>query len=280
MPNLNARSRSFCFTLNNYTQHNSPVFETLDCRYLILGREVAPLTGTPHLQGYAYWSNPRSLRSVIAKVPGAHVEIARGTVAENRAYCSKGGDYTEYGEPPADDYDRGEEEKARWIRTLESAKKRTWSEIDADIFIRYYGALQRIANDFKSKPEPLNACCGIWIWGASGSGKSHAVEDAYPDHYKKGHNKWWDGYSGQPIAYLDDLGHGDKWLGEFYLKHWADKWPFQSESKGYSGPLRPQKFIVTSQFTIEQIWDCPETRAALRRRFVVIEKLRDQNIPI
>lgn len=281
MPNLNVRSRAFCFTLNNPDQHNTPVFEILECRYLVFGREIAPSTGTPHLQGYAYWSNPRSLRSIIGKLPGAHVEIARGTVDQNVAYCTKGGDYTEFGERPADDYDRGEEEKARWNRTLESTKKRAWTEIEADIFIRYYGALQRIANDFKPKVEPLASCCGIWIYGKSGTGKSHAVEDAYPDHYKKGHNKWWDGYTGQAIAYLDDLGHGDKWLGEFYLKHWADKWPFQSESKGYSGPLRPSKFIVTSQFTIENLWGGDqETIDALRRRFVVIEKLQNQNIPL
>lgn len=277
---MNVRSRGFCFTLNNYTVQNTPTLEGLGCIYLLYGREVAPATGTPHLQGYVYFRNARTLRSVITKLPGAHVEVARGSSLANFEYCTKSGDFNEFGDRPLDPQEKGDKEKERWDRTLLCAKEGRLDEVDADILIRNYGALKRIRNDFKPKPVTLESVCGVWIHGVSGCGKSYAVQQTYPDHYKKGHNKWWDGYDGEEVAYLDDLGQGDKWLGEHYLKHWADRYAFAAESKGHCGQLRPKKFIVTSQYKIEDIWTDDETRAALNRRFIVIRKEREQNIII
>lgn len=278
MHNLNERARSFCWTLNNYSERSIPSIDVLGARYLCFGREIGPVNGVPHLQGYAYFANARTLRSVIGKLPGAHVEVARGNHTQNVDYCSKDRDFSEFGDRPSDDADRGDEEKARWERTLVSAKKGALEEIDPDILIRNYSALRRIKNDFKPKVVALSARCGLWIHGKSGAGKSHSVEAMFPDHYKKGHNKWWDGYDGEEVAYLDDLGLGDKWLGDFYLKHWADKWPFQAECKGFSTRLRPGRFVVTSQYRIVDIWEDEETRDALQGRFTIVEKLRDLDI--
>ena len=179
---------------------------------------------------------------------------------------------------PASPSEKGDKEKARWAVTLLHAKEGTLDQIEPDILIRNYGAIKRISNDFRPKPLPLDGTCGYWIYGISGCGKSYAVELAFPDHYKKGHNKWWDGYNREDVAYLDDFGLGDKWLGEHYLKHWADRYAFAAESKGHCGQLRPRKFVVTSQYAIEDIWADDETRAALNRRFVVIKKEINQNI--
>lgn len=278
--NLNERSRAFVFTLNNPDERSTPVLETLGAKYLLYGREVAPVTGTPHLQGYVYFNHARTLRSVIAKLPGAHVAVARGSCRQNYEYCTKAGDFDEFGSKPLDLQEKGEEEKQRWRNTLQSAKEGKFEEIEPELVIRYYGALKRIRNDFKAKPACLEATCGIWIYGESGSGKSHAVQFTYPDHYKKGHNKWWDGYDGEDVAYIDDIGRGDKWLGEFYLKHWTDRYPFAAESKGYCGQIRPKKLIVTSQYRIEDIWEDIETQQALNRRFIVINKQINQNIII
>lgn len=280
MNNLNERSRAFVFTTNNPSSRNTPVLETLGAKYLIYGRETAPVTGTPHLQGYVYFSNARTLRTVVAKLPGSHVAVARGSCKQNYEYCTKAGDYDEYGEKPLNPEEKGEEEKERWRRTLSCAKEGKLDDIEPEMLVRYYGALKRIRNDFKVKPGCLESTCGIWIYGSSGCGKSYAVQNTYPDHYKKGHNKWWDGYDGEDVAYIDDLGRGDKWLGEFYLKHWSDRYPFAAESKGFCGQIRPKKFIVTSQYRIEDIWEDKETIEALKRRFIVIEKVINQNIII
>ena len=51
--NTSGRYRHIVFTLNNYSEDeylnilNSEYF-----KYVIIGKEICPTTGTPHLQGY------------------------------------------------------------------------------------------------------------------------------------------------------------------------------------------------------------------------------------
>jgi len=79
---------------------------------------------------------------------------------------------------------------------------------------------------------------------------------------------------------LDDIDPTSAaWLGRF-LKIWGDRYSFLAESKGCSASIRPRKFIVTSQYSPGEIFEDERTISAILRRFVVIEKLLDQNIII
>lgn len=127
--------------------------------------------------------------------------------------------------------------------------------------------------DHMSKPVDLPAPCGLWVWGPPGVGKSHWVREQYPNAFFKPQNKWWDGYQGEKFVILDDfdctaLGH--------LLKIWADKYSFVAETKGYSTHIRPFKFIITSNYSIEALFqqDNPMMLALLRRFFVIEIKER------
>jgi hypothetical protein len=55
-----------------------------------IGEEIAPSTGTPHLQGYIEFKTKRR-PSELAWPPQIHWEVSRGSRAQNLAYCSKSG---------------------------------------------------------------------------------------------------------------------------------------------------------------------------------------------
>lgn len=95
-------SKHFVFTHNNYTAVDLQRYRDLFAdngriHYAVFGQEVAPTTGTRHLQGYVCFVARTRVRTVRALFPGAHVEIARGTPVQCRDYCRKDGDFTEFG---------------------------------------------------------------------------------------------------------------------------------------------------------------------------------------
>ena len=94
----------FCFTLNNYTEREyDNIWLALCgiCTYAIVGREVGE-AGTPHLQGFGNLGRKgRKTFAALKRIltDRAHIEIARGTDLDNTKYCSKSGEFVEYGSP-------------------------------------------------------------------------------------------------------------------------------------------------------------------------------------
>lgn len=89
------------FTHNNYDQSTedriSQLSSSPDILYIVYGREVAPTTGTPHLQGYVCFASRKRIASVRGLFVGAHVEGARGTPQQCKDYSIKDGDFVEFG---------------------------------------------------------------------------------------------------------------------------------------------------------------------------------------
>ena len=260
-----ARSRCFVFTLNNYTAESLTVLDELDCRYMIYGKEVAPKTGTPHLQGYVAFPSQRTVSSVIKKLPGAHVAPAKGTGIQNRDYCIKEGDYTERGDMPLTPQDGPAAKAARNLLLMKTPIIDLLSQ--GEISLYSVGSIHKAKMIIAQELLPYNhdALRGQWYYGPPGSGKSRKAREDHPDAYLKAQNKWWDGYEGQTSVILDDmdtdcLGH--------YLKIWGDRYACTGEIKGGTVHLRHQTFIITSNFTIEELFkDKPLFIEAIKRRF-------------
>lgn len=91
-----SRVRAWCFTSykmdESYQDVLTKIGETL-AEYIIWGEETCPTTGKAHHQGYVYFKNGKSMKSVkkIFKDPTLHLEAAKGTAVQNIKYCSKGG---------------------------------------------------------------------------------------------------------------------------------------------------------------------------------------------
>jgi hypothetical protein len=118
---------------------------------------------------------------------------------------------------------------------------------------------------------------GLWVHRPLGSGKTNA---SFPDLYLKSKDNLWDGYTGQASVLLDDLAETTPELTHA-LKRWADSWLCLGETTEGATPLLHDRLIVTSDFTIDQLFhsSAPEELKALHRRFKTIHKV-DHNLSL
>lgn len=87
------RSRKWCLTLNNYTEHDIQSLSSYWDKYII-GKEKGK-EGTPHLQCYFEKTNAVAF-SVLKKLfPRGHWEKSKGNRKANIKYCSKEKDFIE-----------------------------------------------------------------------------------------------------------------------------------------------------------------------------------------
>lgn len=102
---MSLRNRRFCFTWNNYSEEElQSLKESLEkmansgsLTYAGIGEEVGA-SGTCHLQGCLSFRHPRKFGSVRELLRNkAHLEVAKGSMQQNREYCSKEGKYWEVG---------------------------------------------------------------------------------------------------------------------------------------------------------------------------------------
>lgn len=101
-------SKSFCWTLNNYTEEEYEYLtssELIDrVSYHIVAKEVGA-QGTPHLQGYTVLRRASRFTGLkrLFKTDRVHVELRRGTHEQASDYCKKSDpEFFEYGTPPND----------------------------------------------------------------------------------------------------------------------------------------------------------------------------------
>jgi len=269
---LNNRAIHWCFTLNNPVPSSLKDLGPEEYEYLIYGREIAPQTGTQHLQGYVAFKNRRSGQQVKKLLPTAHWEVKskKSTPQQASDYCKKDGDFVEDGVLPSAQGAAGNEaNKAKWDAVLSNAKSGQIDLIDAKIQVAHYRTLKQIESDYAIRAPDLTDVCGLWLYGPPGCGKSHHARSLHQDYYIKPANKWWDGFkpTQHQVVLLEDLDPSTAFLGH-HLKLWADKWCFAAEKKGSTIQVRPQQVVVTSNYTIEEIWGSDANLCeAIKRRF-------------
>lgn len=290
---MSRQHRSWCLTLNNWTEDERKAL--LDCemaKYVIIAKERGE-NGTPHLQGYIQFKNPKTLGGCKRINERAHWEPARGSPTQNINYCLKGEqskeEWQEYKEAGpnwkknADWEERGIRPKngkrTNQERAEENARLKTASlnELvdNGEISIKEVRALKNARMDLAQEAEPYRAddVRGVWIYGPPGTGKTHKARHDYPGAFIKQQNKWWCGYMGEEYVVLDDfdvpvLGH--------YIKIWADRWECTGEVKGAKVNLQHKKFIITSNYHPNDLWPDhadalnKSLREAIIRRFEII----------
>lgn len=272
-----SRGRAFTFTVNTFDENTEEYLQALDCRYIIYGYELAPITNRPHFQGYIYFDNARSHAAVCKLIP-AHIEIAKGAPEQNYDYCSKDGHYYERGIRPLSDKAKGVLEKDRFTKARASALAGNYPDIPDDLYVRYQASFKRMRREDGAIPPDLEPATsyGVWIYGPPRTGKSHKARHDYGAVYLKDINKWWDGYEGHDNVLIDEFAPEHAVFMTGFLKKWVDRWTFSAETKGARIIARPKKIIVTSNYSIDDCFSGIDLEA-MKSRFTIIHMPFRQN---
>lgn len=135
----------------------------------------------------------------------------------------------------------------------------------------------------KEKTPFINRKC-FWIYGLPGIGKSYTIREMFPHLYPKDGTKWWDQYKGENEVLFEEFDMSLKRELSTLLKKWSDIYSLTGEVKGGSVDLVYKVFVITSNYTINQIFSTQEDidlNIAIARRFHEIEypepKHKDEN---
>ncbi len=282
-------AKHYCFT--DFTRKEVKDWKTLSLSadfvnrvdYLIVGMEICPTTGRPHGQGYVKMIKPVRFTGAqkALVLPTTHFEIRRGTIEEAIAYCENkdpkeecilkdAKDIFEYGERPKGQGTRSDIQVG--IDILKSGGGISEiAETAPHLIVKYPSGFVKLASVLLEKDVPIEREIKVyWLWGKTGTGKSHsamyAEKDPFVMHGYQLEKGYFDNYKGQTTLIIDEFAHQCKIT---YLLSLLDKWKLELNVKYGSTFAQWTTVFVTSNINYPdslypQAND--EHRAALFRR--------------
>lgn len=239
--------RRFTVTLNNPTEiETTTIKEHLlgsdNIKYAIIGSEIAPTTGTPHLQGFVSYKSTKTLKT-LKKVfsDRAHFENAIADDETNRTYCSKESVLIEIGTPQT----KGKRNDISGLKAKllsdDVSKQSLYLE-----YPQYIRLIDKMTDFEKGRTVKPNV---VWIYGPSGSGKSRyaqqlAIATGQDIYTKTCNNKWFNGYDGQPVLIMNDLRAGTFEFNE--MLNMLDRYEHRVETKGGMRQLVSTTILITT----------------------------------
>lgn len=250
-----------------------------EVRYIVAGREVCPTTGRTHLQGYVEFPRPRRLGGIkgLFNRSDIHLEPRHGTKQQAIEYAKKDDCiFIEAGDSGTSQGRRTDLDEVK--TTLDSTRSLSIvSQMHFGSFLRYHKGIQSYlslnAQQRSSKSQV------IWKFGPTGCGKSMGVL-AESRNFCQG-SVWWsgdpsltwfEGYTGEKGAIIDDYGGGAKF--DFLLRL-LDRYPLRVPVKGSSCNWAPVYIWITSNFHPSHYHGDEPNFDALMRRIDLLEDFYD-----
>nr|QXP07749.1 MAG: replication associated protein [Arizlama virus] len=264
-------SRSWCYTLNNYTVTEQLSAEELECRYHVFGLEVGE-QGTPHMQGYIEFEGPKRLAGVKKLIPRAHWETRRGTRDQARDYCIKDGEFLEFGEWKSGG--QGARTDLHTVMDMVKEDKPRLDIMEAEPMI--YSRNMRFVEAYKAELEKKKTKCFRHVdvcvlWGDANTNKTRRVWEYDPNVFTVNPDdpNPFDGYDGEKTILIDDFyGNGIRY-GTFLRL--LDGYQFRVNVKYGHRYARWEKIFITSNKPPAE-WYSYGLTPALERRLTSIEQ--------
>jgi len=286
------QTRLFCFT--DWNTESEPRWNPDDCQYLGYEHEICPETGRPHWQEFFYLKAKKTIKGALPMVRQFHPELddnefihihisqCGGTFEQNVNYCSKDGNFKEFGEKP----NQGQRLDLIVMRVQIEQGVRV-DDICMDtphLFHQYGRTLNKLEDIIMRKQFRTEMTKGIWYWGKTGTGKSHKAFKGFDPltHYNYPYdNGWWDGYTQQDTVIINDF-RGNIPYSE--LLQMVDKWPYSVRRRNREPiPFTSKTIIVTSSMIPEEVYSNihrDDNIEQLLRRFDIIEIKEREKVDI
>lgn len=280
----NSRSKYWCFTLNQPTIAEEEALKACArsdvASYFIYGRERGE-SGTYHFQGYVEFVN-RVRLTAVKKIPGfnrSHLEQRRGSGKEASEYCKKDGDFVEFGTPTANTQGRRNDLESIKQRLDDGASSR---DISDEFFSRWvvYRRSFEAYTELRNEPRHRPGLKVIVLRGESGTGKSSYVFSRHPGCWISTNPilRWFDGYSGQTVACIDDFNGETPFR---FLLRLLDIYPIRVEIKGGHVAWNPETIFITTNRPITEWYGGEKDVTPIIRRVtyeVVMDELENSEI--
>jgi len=273
-------ARLWCATLNNWGEGEHDAIKeaiTQRCVWGVVGTEIAPTTSTPHLQMAMLFNRARTIGFLKTNFSQrAHFEICKGTAEQNREYCTKDHEYWEHGQIPENAQGtRSDLEEATSYLQMVCGNVQLMAMRYPAVYVKYAANFERLANRFvkaKNAGKKFFEKIVTWIYGPTGSGKTHYVvdtEEAGALWISPKTLKWWHAYDNEPAVLFDDF------RGDFCTYHellrLLDVYDMNSEVKGgYVSLNNVKRIYITSCLHPSEVYDTREDIGQLLRRIDTI----------
>lgn len=283
------------FTLNNYTDEEykwlTEVFphrSTNPPKWIIVGKETCPDTGTLHLQGACILSTQTAFSTIKTWLGfrRAHLEPMRGKPEQSKTYCSKEDcEAFEFGILPAPGK-RTDIHLA--VEAIESGSSLAeLAQTNGVAVVKFHKGLTQLRSLLTGSRDPNSPPTVYWLYGKTGTGKTKRAWE-YGSAYggpsciwlSAGGMRWFDGYDGQAVAIFDDFRSKD--CNFHFLLRVTDRYPLRVEFKGGYVEWKPDVIIFTTPDDIDTTFATrlehrPEDIDQFKRRVTRVFKLPEDD---
>jgi len=248
------RISRFVFRLSNWTQTEYEHIMAMPCKWMVMGKETCPTTGTPHLQGACILGGQKTL-SALKILIGSRVFIQAmdGTPEQSLVYCSKQ-DLEPFVKGTLPIQGKRNDLHAVVQRIIAGDAIRDIAadpEQGAVAVVKFHKGLTVLSSLLQPKRNSKPKI--FWLFGDTGVGKTRCAFEAGSRLSGVGDNgiwissgglQWFDGYDGQPVAIFDDFR--SKGVKFDFLLRLLDRYPMSVPFKGGFVNWAPQFIFITS----------------------------------